>query len=318
MKILFNDFLYKGLTDNFYESLNHSNFSYDHLKDELSRFSYQWLPYFYLEGKSRNLDINIIYSQDIVLQKKWAIENDIQFSRNWEEEIAIQQIKAFLPDFYFFAGNFKYYKFFFNKIKPFVGKIGCWISSSIPSNLNISDVDIMISDNDKILEYAKSKNCRTAKMLSSVPLKRELKSFNDRQNQIIFTGSLGRQFKERANILKSLASEDLGLKIFGMGLSEDLILTLPIEVIIRRYFPGMYRELSRRKILPIFNPLKRYVEPPVFGKKMFNLLENSCMVINMHSSFDLNYAINMRVFEALSAGCLLFTEKYVSSKVLRK
>ena len=44
---------------------------------------------------------------------------------------------------------------------------------------------------------------------------------------------------------------------------------------------------------------------------MFNLLENSCMVINMHSSFDLNYAINMRVFEALSAGCLLFTEKNI-------
>ena len=122
----------------------------------------------------------------------------------------------------------------------------------------------MISDNDKILEYAKSKNCRTAKMLSSVPLKRELKSFNDRQNQIIFTGSLGRQFKERANILKSLASEDLGLKIFGMGLSEDLILTLPIEVIIRRYFPGMYRELSRRKIFCQYLTLLRGMLSPLY------------------------------------------------------
>ena len=130
----------------------------------------------------------------------------------------------------------------------------------------------MISDNDKILEYAKLSCCRFCKNVKLGSFKK-LKSFNDRQNQIIFTGSLGRQFKERANILKSLASEDLGLKIFGMGLSEDLILTLPIEVIIRRYFPGMYRELSRRKILPIFNPLKRYVEPPVFGKKMFNLLK---------------------------------------------
>ena len=82
---------------------------------------------FLFRRKIKNLDINIIYSQDIVLPQKWAIENDIQFSRNWEEEIAIQQIKAFLPDFYFFAGHFKYYKSFFNKIKPFVGKIGCWI-----------------------------------------------------------------------------------------------------------------------------------------------------------------------------------------------
>ena len=61
---------------------------------------------FYLEGKSRNLDINIIYSQDIVLQKKWAIENDIQFSRNWEEEIAIQQISIFTR-FLFFCRNFQ-------------------------------------------------------------------------------------------------------------------------------------------------------------------------------------------------------------------
>ena len=42
---------------------------------------------------------------------------------------------------------------------------------------------------------------------------------------------------------------------------------------------------------------------------MISTLNNSKMVLNVHSDFDIDFAINMRVFEALSMGCLLFTEK---------
>ncbi|MBL52026.1 MAG: hypothetical protein CMG57_08730 [Candidatus Marinimicrobia bacterium] len=310
MKILLCDFFYSGLVQDYYSTIELEGKSYDEIKNGLVEYSYQWLPYFYIEGKKNNFNIDIVLSEDFLLQKKWSEENNLKFSKNWEESVLYQQIKIARPDIYFFAGNFKYYNNFFKKIKPFVGKIVCWISAEIPYNLNLNYVDLMISDNKKILEFANSKGINSVKMLSSVPLFNDsIKSYNNRANEIVFTGSLGRQFRKRNNILKYLIRNNIELQIFGMGLGEDSIITMPVELVVRRFVPNIYKYLYNNKLIPLVNSIKDNVQDPVFGKRMINVLNNTKMVLNVHSDFDIDYAINMRVFEALSMGCLLFTEK---------
>ena len=168
----------------------------------------------------------------------------------------------------------------------------------------------MISVNKKILDYSISKGTKAYKMLPSVPqFDGGIKKYKDRTIEMIFTGSLGRQFKERNNILKFLKNNNIALEIYGKGLAEDSFVTMPIEVFIRKLFPNIYDELYIKKYIPIINSLKNNVKNPIFGKTMISTLNNSKMVLNVHSDFDINFAINMRVLEALSMGCLLFTEK---------
>ena len=37
-------------------------------------------------------------------------------------------------------------------------------------------------------------------------------------------------------------------------------------------------------------------------------LSNFKYILNSHADFDINFAVNYRVFESLSLGCLLFTD----------
>jgi hypothetical protein len=310
MKILLHDYLYSGLTKEFYSNHNVKNLSYDEIKEKLTEYSYQWLPYFYLEGKEKGFEIDIVYSEDFLLQQKWCVENNIDCTADWDEKVAIEQIKKFSPDIYFFAGNFKYYKSFFKKIRDHVGFIACWISASIPNNLNLENIDLMISDNEKILNYAKAMGCRAVKMLSSLPNpSTSINTYKNRSKELVFTGSLGRQFKKRNAILKYLIENNIGVEIYGMGLGEDSLITTPIEVVLRRMFPKVYQKLYDNKIIPLANSLKSNVNPPIFGEDMMDVLSRTKMILNMHSDYDLNYAVNMRVFEALGSGCLLFTEQ---------
>ena len=58
-----------------------------------------------------------------------------------------------------------------------------------------------------------------------------------------------------------------------------------------------------------FNTLKNFNSKENFGKTWILEMEKHQIVINVHSGFDQNNNINSRVFEALSAGCLLFCEE---------
>ena len=312
MKILFQDKLYSGLMDTFYMEKQVDDVSYIEHIDKLVDFSLQWFPSLYLEAKHRNHYAELVIYNDEMLQKKWATSNNIPYNRKLLMEISYEQIKKFQPDVYFYAGSTNYYKTFYKRIKPYVGKIVCWLSAAFPDNMDLSAVDIMISDNDKILNYSKRRGIQAEKMISAIPAEciKFSKYYIEREKELIFTGSMGRQFNKRRRILKYLTDNSLNINIYGHDLSEDSSLAIPIERLLKRILSNrLYKKLYEKKILPINNPLKRYMCPPVYGRNMIQLLGDSKMVLNMHSDFDIDYAINMRVFEGLAAGSLLFTEK---------
>jgi len=312
MKILIHTKLYEDMKRSFYLDEQVDRDSYRVHLEKMINYTLSWFPNLYFEAKSHNHDAELVFGNDELLQKKWAADNDGPYKGEWSVEIAFEQVKAFRPDIYFFSGSTAYYKTFFPRIRPYVGKIVCWLSAAFPDNWDLSSVDLLISDNDKILDYGKGKGIKNEKMISSVPA--ECVNFSEnylkRKNGLTFTGSLGHQFIERKRLLKYLTDNGLDINIYCGDVSEDSPLTMPIGRLLRRILPSEpYRQLSSKKIIPIYNLLKKYMNPPVFGRNMIQLLGNSKMVLNMHADFDIDYAINMRVFESLISGALLFTEK---------
>jgi spore maturation protein CgeB len=64
-----------------------------------------------------------------------------------------------------------------------------------------------------------------------------------------------------------------------------------------------------------FNPrLMKKVSPPLFGSKLYKLLTDSLITLNVHGHVNANYgkakfaAGNIRLFEATGAGCCLLTD----------
>ena len=92
MKILLCDFLYPGLVKEYYSNISSKEKSYEELKNGITSFSHQWLPYFYLEGQEYNLNIDIVFPEDRILQKKWASEKNITSVFGTGEEL-FNQIK---------------------------------------------------------------------------------------------------------------------------------------------------------------------------------------------------------------------------------
>ena len=54
--------------------------------------------------------------------------------------------------------------------------------------------------------------------------------------------------------------------------------------------------------------LSNISKKPLFGSELFDYMSNFKYILNSHSDFDINFAVNYRVFESLSLGSLLFTD----------
>jgi spore maturation protein CgeB len=88
---------------------------------------------------------------------------------------------------------------------------------------------------------------------------------------------------------------------------------------LKKIFPKFTEALYKKKILPITNNLKYLNKNEVFGSRMFDELRRFRFCLNIHSDFDQNKNINARVYEALSSGCLLFSDKNITmQKILKK
>ena len=167
----------------------------------------------------------------------------------------------------------------------------------------------LISSNEGVLHKAKKIKFKNFKMLISSPsfVKLKKEDFKIRKNEAIFTGSLGSDFKKRLDILLYLYKK-FKITIRIRNLIEKHYLLNSFNYFLIKLFPNLANYLYKIKFLPITNKLKYINRDEVFGNLMFKELKKFRFCINIHSNFDENFNINARVYEALSCGCLLFTD----------
>jgi hypothetical protein len=105
-------------------------------------------------------------------------------------------------------------------------------------------------------------------------------SSTDRRFDLVFVGGLGRHHQEGALILEELSKRH-EVSVWGYGIED-----MPENSSIREVYNG-----------------------PVWGKEMYEVLQNAKIVFNRHIGVAEDYANNMRLYEATGIGTLLLTDQ---------
>ncbi len=188
-----------------------------------------------------------------------------------------------------------------------------WISYKVDTSKLIKlkkNYNYLISGNQRVLSLARKLKFKSFKMLISSPNFNKLKKsdFKKRKNIIFFAGSLGSDFNKRLETLLFIYKK-FKLKVRIRNLAEKYYILNSLNYILIKLFPRLVQYLYKTKLLPITNKLKFINYNEVFGTHMYKELKKYRFCLNIHSNFDANFNINARVYEALSCGCLLFTDE---------
>ncbi len=212
------------------------------------------------------------------LQLAWAKENGChQYNLL---DILIEQIKQLRPDVVYFQDLNYATPEILRAIKVYTRLIVGQIASPIPPSADLQTIDIVISSFPHFVERFRSQGITA--YYQSLAFSEELQGKNgwqSREHDVSFVGGI------------SIAHTT------GTKLLEQLALNTPIE------FWGYGMET-----LPPDSPIKEKHHGEVWGKDMFNVLQNSKITINRHIDVAENYANNMRLFEATGSGTLLITD----------
>lgn len=265
---------------------------------------------------------NLFYHK---LKKNFIVKKDYPnlssiINNDFNYEYLKLLIRKFKPDLIFSSMNNKKIEDLLSEYKD-IKKI-LWISyetNEIKLNNLKKTYNYLVTNNNGIYLAAKKLKFKTILFDISAPFNLDLKkdSFYKRKNNIFFSGSLGNNFKYRFKVLNYL-NKNFKMTVRIRNLIEKFKFLNVINFYLIKFFPEISGALYRNKILPLTNNLKFINKSEIFGSDMIEELKKHKICINIHSDFGKNQSINMRVYEALSCGCLLISDKnHKMEKILK-
>ena len=292
MKLLFIMKTYHDADKYFEKNINSfKNKNYQQINKIFCEFYANWLSEFYLDLE-KEFNCEIIFPNNIELMKSIDCEKTKSNYFEYLEYI----INNFDPDIFFTNTE---NKTILSKLKLNNCYKVLWKSSKISKSdelFNQKFFQHIISDNDEILKISKKNNLNNSSLLISIPdriLKN--KQFSSRDDKVFFTGSLGAGYSSRRQILKLLIEKKIDIELRSRDIMES-----------ENYFEKITNFIENHILKK--TKLSDFSKQPFYGSKLFNYMGQFKYNLNMHSDFDKNNAINLRVFESLSQGCLLFTD----------
>jgi len=235
------------------------------------------------------------------LQKRWAEENDVSFAEdNWMDEILCRQISLFRPDVVFIQPNMKTsLRRRLREENPSIKLMMNWDGAFLNDPEKVAGCKLVLSD-DPINAGFYSKNGLTSYHFSFGFEKRVLNNIvSGRQMyDVSFIGSLQMKNNFHAERLKFLSA---------IAKKTKLKTWIP-------YFPALHGRIDKswavqvKKMCPryYFDALRVFCtnNGGVFGLKMFQVLADSKVTLNMHANQYVR-AGNMRLWEATGVGTCL-------------
>lgn len=258
---------------------------------------------------------------DACLQRKWAREHGC-FKANDAmplQSIAIKQIQCAQPDVLWMTYHRESHVAFVREAGPSVGKIALWMGSPFETDMDVSGISILFTENPGTLARCQERFKRVVvtkpgfdrRILAALP--RE-----PRRNIAVFVGQISQMHTRRAELLSHLIERGVDLEIHGF--SHDDVARSWKEGIRSTLWDlrhGHWRagvRALRQYVNPA--PYERHVRriaavmhPPVFGMEMYRTLGAAQLAINAHIDLANQNAGNMRVFEATGSGCCLVTDQ---------
>lgn len=249
---------------------------------------------------SKNLALLGHIAQEFVvnnedLQKQWARENNITYSRgsftsipklrhlfksNWKEKILLAQIKHFKPDVVYShnlsilsVGTLKKIK---KECRLLVGQIAC----PLPDSKYLEQYDLILSSFPHFVKKFHSMGIASEyfnlgfeeSILST--LQKEPKQYN-----VAFIGSFDNKHAATIELLEYTCRKT------------------PVDF----WGPGI-------TMLSEGSPIRKNYHGEVYGTAMYRTLARTKIAINRHIDIAENYANNMRLYEATGVGTMLITD----------
>lgn len=282
--------------------------SYEEINEKITRFYQSWHQDFYFLSKKKN-HCEVIYP---------TLINDYLKKKNTDSiNFLDKKIKNLKPDIIFSTINTDEINSVIAENSSRECKSVIWYSAFVKKSdlLKLKyQYNYIITDNVKIKQLADLINFKSFFLMISIPINASRKkSFYNRKNNLYFSGSLSSKFNYRNKILNFISKyQTTYFRI--RHIPERYKLLNFINALLIKFFPNFSKDLYKKKILPLTNNLKFFNKNEIYGKNLFDEMSNFKFCINCHSDFDRNSSINMRVFESLSCGNLLFTDDHFFMK----
>lgn len=225
------------------------------------------------------------------LQTKWFLEHTGRKSEDLIE-ILTTQIEHFDPDV-IYTSDINLIKDYAVSLRSSRAKIALWVASHVPLWKRLNRYDMVLTYSNVFEQHLRSRGASNI-VITNFWVQGDLKH-NCAQLEvknrcdISFCGTYNKRFKTRNSLLR------------------DILCTFSKDVDVKLYLS------SNRKTDRSFQSLqidfKNFVHDPVYGKKLFEVFNNTKFNLNYHSDITGIEKGNMRLFEVLGSGNLLITDQ---------
>jgi hypothetical protein len=245
----------------------------------------------------RSPDAFFTNGDDEALQKLWALENGMRTSARLED-ILIAQIEHHRTEVFYNLDPIRYGNAFLRKLPGCVKKTVCWRAA--PSgNADLSAYDVLISNFPSILEVWRKKGCRVALFLPAIDPVMDEYGLGERPIDVLFVGGYSRHHSRRAKILERIAD---------LAATRKVVFCLdPSRLTRLAEGPAGFLPPLRKHRRPL--AISRIAKAPAFGRRLYELIGQSKIVLNCAIDMAGEERGNMRCFEAMGCGALLVSDE---------
>ncbi|MCD6306957.1 MAG: FkbM family methyltransferase [Deltaproteobacteria bacterium] len=247
---------------------------------------------------SRNLKalgceaIDLIYNNPY-MQMAYALDHGLMRNSQWDERsgkgvdgnvLALlfhAQVRHYRPDV---IVNLAMETVTSAVLKPVRDQVGLIIGQHAaplaPAMDDLSAYDLVISSLPNLVQYfnGRGRPSRYFQLGFEAPLATLIPTDSPRTVDVAFVGGFSSAHAEGLRLFEYLAEAGIKMTLYGYG-GENL------------------------------SPLvRRFLNPPVYGRQMYEVYAKAKIVVNRHIDISGKYANNMRMYEATGMGALLLTD----------
>lgn len=265
------------------------NLGYDDLVGKIDNSHFRFYSSLKNYAFENDAKVNIIYPNLNFLQDKWSKKENIQIKNS--STLLASQLEYYKPDVILLNSDFNYY----HEIKTLAQNIPVvgWVSCPIHDKIDFHWLRKILSLYPPHIEYFTQLGIPARLVNAGFDPALVTDIANERNVDFSFVGGISPLHYKRIEILKYL-SRQTSIELWGYGFSSSNL----IKNLAKKYF--LYPELH-----------KRY-RGQAWAKKMFDVLGDSKITINIHGDFVETPTVNMRLYEATGMGALLLTEHHDS------
>ncbi|KAB2870189.1 MAG: glycosyltransferase [Bacteroidales bacterium] len=319
--------VYQGYLNDFYlANPGLSDLSYNEHYAKLLDESTEFVSSYTKAYLKLNLEASCIFTNDLLLQKKWRNENFLK--KKSLSEVVLEQTKKYQPEVLIVESlpfiDIDWIKRVKREVKS-IKLIFAFHCAPYSSKLIevFKNIDFVITCTPGMkLEFDRIgiKSYLVYHGFDQSILN-QIDQNTQKSNDFIFSGSLfpGNGYhKDRIDLIDTLLNDHIDIKLFA-NLESCYKIKAKQSIFRFNQFLSFMGAKNAHKVIPFLeyakNPVYSYSKSinrssvkPVYGIEMYRLFNDSKIVLNNHGDVAGEYAGNMRLFEVTGVGSCLLTD----------